>query len=166
MLYRLFFLTSLLFSAAVTGCASHSVRPGVWEFTYQIERVQNQTPLPKKAQEVLLEVEWAVDQPQPPTNPQVQEVVLISPRRNRPSLGPEANLPLVGMRPMYAEIEVVGDNRILRVPTHQEKDWVWQLKGEVKNPQYIWGTHFDARIMRVDTAAFEGTWSLQWVRDE
>ena len=166
MMHRLFFLSSLLFSAAVAGCASHSVRPGVWELTFRIERIRNRTPLPAKTQEVLVEVEWAVDQPQPPQNPRVQEVALISPRRRRSTLDPESNLPRIGMQPMYGEIEVQGEDRILRIPTHLEKDWVWQLTGLVENPQYIRGTRFDARIMHVDNAEFEGTWSLQWVRDE
>ena len=166
MSHRLFFLSSLFFATAVSGCASHSVRPGIWEFTYRLERIRNRTNLPKKTQEVILEVEWAADQPGSQSNPRVQEVVLISPIKKRSTLDPESNLPRVGIRPMYGEIEAQGENWIFRVPPHMEQNWAWQLSGEVENPHYIRGIRFDARIMQVDEAEFEGTWSLQWVRDE
>ena len=166
MIHRLFLLPSLLFTAAVAGCASHSMRPGVWEFNFRIERIQNRAPLPAQTQEVFVEVEWAADQAEPPKDPSVQEVALISPLRRRPTLDPASKLPRLGIRSMYAEIEVHSDRRIFKVPLHSEKDWAWQLLGVVENPESIKGTRFDARILHVDNAEFEGTWSMQWVRDE
>ena len=70
------------------------------------------------------------------------------------------------MRSMYGEIEVHGEHMILMVPPHPEKDWVWQLTGLVETPEYVKGTRFDARIQRIDNAEFEGSWSMQWLRDE
>jgi len=148
-------LTTALFVLSLSGfsvgCSNFSVRPGVWELTFE-DVVFSETGESAAdvidSRRVLVLVESA-------ENSDVIEVIEISPAKKNSKL-----------LPMYADVELDGLRGIPKVKiTHdQDPEWVWNMHGFVRDEFFIEGTQFHGRH-RYRSMALEGAWSMKWLED-
>ena len=150
-----------------SGCSSPSVREGIWELSFNLQRSENREPLPIPPREVRISIEYEADE----SSGEVKELVEIventgsdkeNGRKKRSGVEPNPTL-----RPLYGEIPAVPDGRKkMLFVEHRDDDWFWRMAGVVANPELIRGTNFMARAHGFENLRAEGKWLLKWLRDE
>ena len=148
-------LTTALFvlslSGLSVGCSNYSVRPGVWELTFE-DTIFSETGesaagvIPSRR--VVVKVQSGGDG-------DVIEIIEISPAKSNPDV-----------LPMYADVELDGIRGIPKIKITHSRDpqWIWNMHGFVRDEHYVEGTQFHARY-RYKPTGLEGTWTMKWLED-
>ncbi len=118
--------------------------------------------------EARLEIDWAKRD----KDPDVIEEVALDYIASTASADTGATTP-AGPPPspksMFADIES-REEREEKIFMLKAEDgyWIWRMSGVIRDSESIFGTRFDARILRSSLTAFEGgsgSWSMRWLRD-
>lgn len=160
-------LLCLPFASGLTSCSSHSLRPGIWEITiHDVHRMDTNEPLIIPKREARLEIDWAKRDKDPDV---IEEVALdyIASTAGTGETTAAGSPP--SPKSMFADIESreEREEKIFRLKA-EDGYWIWRMSGVIRNSEHIFGTRFDARILRSSLTAFEGgsgSWSMRWLRD-
>ncbi len=143
---RLVLIAAAVVGASLeSGCSSHRLRDGIWELSFNGQRVQNRQEFPIDSREVRLLVEWK--------DSGESEIVEIS--------SVEGDL-----KPMYGDIKVDEKNKASLQIDDQDGEWHWRMYGVIRDAETVVGQLFLASHKQIEDLTVEGRWSLQWRRDE
>lgn len=132
-----------------SGCKSHTVRPGIWELSYDLrfERTGEEATglIPPREVHVLVDRGGGGD---------IISQVEISPV--------DLSSDLARMYGDITEDNLTASHKIKITHSH-DPDWIWNMWGLVRNPQQIEGTNCMARG-KFKNVALTGRWDMRWVR--
>ncbi|MBI4603722.1 MAG: hypothetical protein HY721_17345 [Planctomycetes bacterium] len=151
---------SLALLCGSMGCSSHTIRAGIWKLTYtDVHKALTHEPLPMPSHHAAVRLAWVKDPEEPRHIEDVElvSVAMSSPYGHKP---PEA--------PIYGEIWQSGQGPPTILIRCREADWNLRLEGHVRSPESVAGTRLEARMRgaQADQGTFEGTWRMEWLREE
>jgi hypothetical protein len=144
---------ALLLAAALgSGCASHSIREGIWRLSFEAQNAETRERVAVPVQQVSVRVEWGSEQP--------GEAVELTPiSSHSPGRTKDTSI----LKRMFGRIKPGGEEIEL---WHSDSQWESRLAGRIVNPEYINGQGFLARSHLAERIMLEGRWEMSWVSDE
>lgn len=155
----------LLIALLGSGCSSFSVRPGIWELSFEVERMDTKDPLVVPRREVRVIVgALTVD-----GQPEIREGIDIEALDSGATSEVKTGVPYSGrdLKKLLGNIAFQEGHEPAVSIRHKEPRWDFAMLGLVKNPEWIAGTQFRGKILFTDPPVmFDGTWNMKWVREE
>ncbi len=140
-------LSATLFLGILSGCASHSLREGVWELSLDdVEDYWTKSPVVHPKQRVKLAIDWKSDGD--------GEVVEI--QRTESDLSP-----------LYGDVFGTGksvNTRKIRI-NGTDHFYIFRFDGIVRDPETISGLRFLLRHRFEENTSFTGRWNMKWISE-
>lgn len=141
------------------GCTTTTIREGIWELSLDLEDAMTHERwdfLPRHLVRVFVEKNETGDG-------EVAEISFLPQDDARPPEAPK----LAPLLPnLYADIRPRSRGE---PPSFQilgsDKQWEFSLRGVVRSPEYVEGSHAGARLKGTrQNVVLEGVWALRWLR--